>query len=301
MLRLGTRKSALAWAQSGHVAAAIGPDVERVGMVTAGDQIVDAPLRGPLQKGWFTDELERALRAGEIDLAVHSLKDLPVQDPQGLTIGAIPKRAPASDLLLVREAAVAGGRFPVRAGGKVGAAAHRRHALLRTLAPDVEVAWLRGNVTTRIHKLADGQYDAILLAEAGVRRLGDEGRIPDGVRVFRLLPQHWPPAPGQGALAVQCRADDAALLARLALLHDPATADAVHAERAWLTRLGGGCSVPFGAYSAGDWALGVERDGLFRIARGTGAGAEAALDALVAGDAGQDWPDQIWEEADVGA
>lgn len=302
-LRLGTRKSALALAQSGMMARAVGPDVELVGIVTSGDRIVDAPLRGTLQKGFFTEELERALRDGDIDLAVHSLKDLPVADPAGLTLGAIPARASVADLLFVRAEKVADGPLPVVPGAKVGASAPRRHALLRSIAPDVEIAWLRGNVTTRLEKLGRGEYDAILLAEAGVRRLGEQAVVPPGVRVFRLKPDDWPPAPGQGALAIQCRADDARVLARLAPLHDAATSDAVHHERALLGRLGGGCAVPFGAWSRGEqWTLGLERDGKFHVRRGVGPGAEAALDALVAGGEGEGWSQRIWEEvSDVGA
>lgn len=296
-LKLGTRTSALAWTQSSMVAAAIGPDVEMIGKQTAGDLVVDAPLRGPLQKGWFTEALEAALRSGEIDLAVHSLKDLPVADPAGLTVGAILQRAAVSDLLFVREEAWnPGGLLPVRPGGTVGASAPRRHALLRTLRPDLEAAWLRGNVTTRLERLAEGRFDAILLAEAGVTRLGEKGRTPPGVRVARLLPQHWPPAPGQGALAVQCRADDERVLARLRPLDHAPTRAAVDAERAWLTRLGGGCAVPFGAWTEGDaWALGLERDGRFHIARGPG-DPVAALDAILAGAEGQAWEGPIWEE-----
>lgn len=281
MIRLGTRQSVLALAQSGHVARAIGPDVELVGVTTEGDRLVDVPLRGPIAKGFFTEGLETGLREGRFDLAVHSLKDLPVAMAPGLVLGAIPKRAPAADLLIVREASFAPDQpgLPLRPGATVGASSPRRMSLLQTVRPDVTASFLRGNVTTRLERAARGDFDAIVLAEAGVSRLGRP--IPDGLVICRLSLTGWPPAPGQGALAIQCRADDAPLLTRLARLHDPATEAAVHAERAWLSRLGGGCAVPFGAYAHGDhWVVGLEVGGVFRVASGSGPGAEAAVDAL---------------------
>ncbi len=300
-LRLGTRKSELALTQSGMVARAIGPDVVLVGVTTAGDRLVDVPLDAQLGKGFFTEELERGLRGGTLDLAVHSLKDLPLAQPDGLVLGAIPARESVADLLLVREEAwdAAAPMLPLRSGAKVGAASERRQWILRTLRPDCEPAFLRGNVPTRVTRLREGKYDAIVLAEAGVHRLG---LALDGLRVARLAPANWPCAAGQGALAVQCRADAAEVLARLAPLNDAATERAVTIERGWLGALGGGCSVPFGAavWSVGSdlhWTMGLAKDGAFRIRRGVGVEAgDEALRALLAGEAGEGWSGPNWEE-----
>jgi hydroxymethylbilane synthase len=300
-LRLGTRTSALALTQSGHVAAALGPDVSLVGVTTEGDRLVDVPLAGRLQKGFFTEALDRGLREGTLDLAVHSLKDLPLAWPEGLVVAATPPREALADLLLVRPEAwdAAAPRLPLRPGAKVGAASERRQWLLRTLRPDCEPAFLRGNVPTRIERLREGRYDAIVLAEAGVNRLGL--RL-EGLRVARLRPSEWPCAAGQGSLAVQCREADRATRARVATLNDRPTEIATTMERRWLGALGGGCSVPFGAAvwpvapSEWAWAMGLARDGAFRIRRGVGEGAgDAALAALLAGDPGEGWTDSIWE------
>jgi hydroxymethylbilane synthase len=296
-LRLGTRKSELALTQSGMMARAIGPDVELVGVTTEGDRLVDVPLQGgALSKGFFTEALESGLRAGTLDLAVHSLKDLPLQQPDGLVLAAIPPRESLADLLLVREEAwdASAPMLPLRAGAKVGAASERRQWLLRTLRPDCDPAFLRGNVPTRVARLRDGLYDAIVLAEAGVHRLG---LSLEGLRVARLLPAQWPNAAGQGALAIQCRADDIVTRARLEPLNDPATAAAVERERGWLGALGGGCSVPFGAAVwDGGWAIGLMKDGAFRIRRGVAlADGDEALRALLAGEPGEGWAGPIWE------
>lgn len=295
-MRLGTRKSELAWRQSGMVAAALGPDVELVGIVTEGDRIVDAPLRGPLAKGYFTEALEAALRAGTIDLAVHSLKDLPTAPSPGLAIGAVPLRERVADLLIVRPECWGEGSLPLVPGARVGATSTRRQALLRTLRSDCRPEMLRGNVPTRVSRLAEKKFDAIVLAEAGIRRLGlDLGKF----RVARLSPRVWVPAPGQGALGVQCRADDAATRARVGRLHHAETGIAVSTERRWLATFGGGCSIPFGAWVDGDsWAMGLERDENFRVRTGKGDG-DAALSRLMADDDGEPL-DAAWEEIDVG-
>ncbi|MES2640150.1 MAG: hydroxymethylbilane synthase [Myxococcota bacterium] len=289
-LRLGTRKSELALAQSGMMARAIGPDVELVGVTTEGDRLVDVPLAGQLTKGFFTEALEAGLRAGTLDLAVHSLKDLPLEQPPGLILAAIPPRESLADLLLVREEAwdASAPMLPLRTGAKVGAASERRQWLLRTLRPDCDPAFLRGNVPTRVGRLREGRYDAIVLAEAGVHRLG---LSLEGLKVARLLPAQWPNAAGQGALALQCREDDIVTRARLTSLNDPATAGAVETERRWLGALGGGCSVPFGAAVwAGGWAIGLMKDGAFRIRRGVALeDGDEALRALLAGDPGEGW------------
>jgi hydroxymethylbilane synthase len=331
-MRLGTRQSALALTQSGMVARALGPDVTLVGVTTEGDRLVDVPLRGALTKGFFTEALEAGLRDGSLDLAVHSLKDLPVADPEGLVVAATPERASVADLLLVRpDAWDEGARYlPLRAGARVGAASERRQSLLRALRPDTEPAFLRGNVPTRVERLREGRYDAIVLAEAGITRLGLDLA---GLRVARLTPLHWPCAAGQGALGVQCRADNTAVRERISAIDDADTAFAVATERGWLARLGGGCAVPFGAAvwrssartgaAAGEppggggalrgagpppqeldweWALGLAKDGVFRIRRGVGIPAgTAALDALLDGAEGEAWPERIWEDWHVEA
>jgi hydroxymethylbilane synthase len=295
-MKLGTRTSELALTQSTMMARAIGDDVELVGVTTAGDRLVDVPLDSTLQKGFFTLELERGLRDGSLDIAVHSLKDLPIADPEGLVLGAIPVRESVADLLIVRpEAWDPTGRLPLRPGAKVGASSERRQGLLRTLHPSAESAFLRGNVPTRVNRLREGRYDAIVLAEAGVRRLG---LSLEGLKVARLNPMAWPCAAGQGALAVQCRGSDAPTLARLAPHNHATTAAQVHTERGWLSALGGGCAVPFGAVvTPNGWAMSLHKDGTTRIRRGTDpAEGEAALRALLAGDPGEGWNGQIWEE-----
>ncbi len=306
-LRLGTRKSDLALTQSRTVAGMIGGAVELIGMVTEGDRLVDVPLRGALQKGYFTEALERALLDGSIDVAVHSLKDLPTAMAPGLVVGAIPVRERVADLLFVRAASWAEGfdaSLPLAPGARVGASSPRRQSLLRTVREDCSAELLRGNVPTRLRRLGEGAFDAIVLAEAGVRRLvaGGVSLALDGLRVARLAPSVWTPAPGQGALAVQCREDDAATRAQLFALHDEGCAEAVATERRWLTMLGGGCSVPFGAWVVGArWAMGFERSGRFDGVSGTGIPAgDAALSLLLAGGAMVPLP-MKWEEIDVRA
>lgn len=295
-LRLGTRKSDLALTQSGWVARQIGPDVELVGVTTEGDRLVDVPLRGALNKGFFTEALEKGLLEGTLDLAVHSLKDLPIVDREGLCVGAVPVRESPADLLLVRHEAVdeAAPNLPLKRGASVGAASERRQALVRTLRPDLQAQFLRGNVPTRVQRLGEGRFDAILLAEAGLRRLGTD---LSAFAVFRLDPMDWPSAAGQGALGIQCRAGDERVIARLQVLHHAPTSEAVVQERQWLGVMGGGCSVPFGAVVRdGRWVVGLEKDGIFRVRRGTDPSeGPAAVRALLAGDAGEGWTTQIWE------
>lgn len=303
-IRLGTRQSDLALTQSRTVARMLGGNVALVGVVTEGDRLVDVPLRGPLQKGYFTEALEQRLRDGTIDIAVHSLKDLPTAMAPGLRIGAIPVRERVADLLFVRKEAwdAAGRGLPLAAGASVGASSPRRQSLVRSARPDCRPEPLRGNVPTRLKKLAAGQFDAIVLAEAGVRRLvaGEVPLVLDGLHVVRLNPSVWVPAPGQGALAVQCRADDVVTLGRLASLHDAATAADVATERRWLTTIGAGCSVPFGAWVHGaDWVMGLERNGKFSVVGGSGAErGDAAVITLMAGSS-DDSLTMKWEEIDV--
>lgn len=249
-LRLGTRGSALARRQTEYVAERL--RAARPGLIceiqiihTHGDRVQHAPLPLIGGKGVFTAELEAALRAGAIDLAVHSLKDLPNELPAGLAIGAVLERASAADVLISRAGYTLDTLPP---GATVGTSSRRRAAQLRSLRPDLHILDLRGNVDTRLRKALDpdGPYDAIVLAHAGLERLGLAAAI---TQVFP--PDLIMPAPGQGALAVQCRAEPA-MLALLAPLDHAATRQAVTAERSFLAGLGGGCAVPVAAYATVD-------------------------------------------------
>lgn len=257
---VGTRGSALALWQTRHVTSLLGdaPIDERI-ITTQGDVNLSDKLVGKLEKGFFTQELEAALHERTIDWAVHSLKDLPTRMPPGLVLGAVLERAPAADLLLVRREAVDEARaIPVRDGARIGTCSLRREAMLKHFAPHTVAAPLRGNVPTRVTKLRDGLYDGIVLAEAGVTRLG----LPlEDLVVFRLNPARWQCAPGQGAVAVQCRADDEAVRALLGRLNHAATARATGLERDFLRQLEGGCTTPFGCFIDGDRAsLGLATD-----------------------------------------
>lgn len=249
---VGTRGSALALWQTRHVSSRLSvPVTERI-ITTQGDVNLSDKLVGKLEKGFFTQELEAALHAKEIDWAVHSLKDLPTRMPEGLTLGAVLERAPAADLLLLREEAVDElAAIPALAGARIGSCSLRREAMLRHFAPSVSAVPLRGNVPTRVQKLRDGKYDGVLLAEAGVTRLS---LSLEGLVVYRLNPARWQCAPGQGAVAVQCRADDREVLALLSSIHHAATARATGLERDFLRELEGGCTTPFGCFIDGDRA-----------------------------------------------
>lgn len=249
---IGTRGSRLALWQTNHVAdllraAAPGLRVEIQTISTRGDRILDRPLAEIGGKGLFTEELERALRDRTIDLAVHSLKDLPVQDPDGLVIGAIPKRATPNDALIARDAS---SLDDLPRGAKVGTSSLRRKAQLLLKRPDLEVVDLRGNVETRIAKVLErNEIDAAVLACAGLERLGL------GHLISQVLPADvMLPAPGQGALGVQCREDDTELLALLEKLDHADTRAEVTAERALLDGLGGGCQAPIGALARANGA-----------------------------------------------
>jgi len=247
IIRLGTRGSALARWQTDHVVALLqaahsGLRVETEVITTQGDRILDKPLPLVGGKGVFTAELEAALRSGQIDYAVHSLKDLPTEPPDGLIIGAIPLRADPADVLVSRES------FSLKnlpMGASVGTSSSRRAAQLLHLRPDLHLLDIRGNVDTRIRKALDGtgDYDAILLAYAGLERLGKLDVITQRLSFDNMLP-----APGQGALAIQCR-DEAESLDLLAPIQHAETAVCVNAERAFLAGLGGGCSLPIAAYA----------------------------------------------------
>ena len=245
VVRIGTRSSELALRQARQVAAALadrGVASELVTYTTIGDRILDRPLSAIGEKGLFTAELEADLVSGRTDCAVHSLKDLPTADPEGLTIVALLEREDPRDALVTAPGVSARTLLDLPIGARVGTSSLRRRAQLRALRPDFEVLELRGNVGTRLRKIDEGQVDAALLAAAGLRRLGLGDRI-----VALLDPPEWLSAPGQGAIAVQARAHDERMVAILASLDHAATRTAVVAERALLAALEGGCQVPIGA------------------------------------------------------
>jgi len=254
LVRIGSRRSALALKQTHMVRdaiAALGHQTEVVTFSTTGDERLDVPLPQIGGKGVFTAELEAALLEGRVDLCVHSLKDLPTESPAGLDVGAVLPREDPRDALLIRADVQATARSlqELPAGARVGTSSLRRSAMLRQLRPDLQLVDLRGNVPTRIQKLDDGHMEAILLAGAGLRRLGLDGRITQW-----LDAPSWLPAPAQGVIAVQIRRDDAEIRAILAHVHDEPAWFAAVAERAFLHALEGGCQVPVGA-------LAVPRDG----------------------------------------
>ena len=248
-LRLGTRGSTLARMQSQLVADALekghpGLGVELRVITTTGDRIVDQPLHEAGGKGLFTKELELALLAGEIDFAVHSYKDVPVTmplvDPSGLLIAATPERADPRDVLISREGAKRLSDLP--SGAKVGTGSLRRISQILQARPDLRVVPIRGNIDTRLRKLADGQYDAVVLALAGLLRTS----LFDAAWMTPMPTEELLPAPGQGALALQCRRDDGSTRMVLRLLHHPTTELCVAAERELVQMLGGDCHSPIG-------------------------------------------------------
>jgi hydroxymethylbilane synthase len=241
MLRIGSRGSKLALWQAEWVAGELGRlgQNTRIEIIrTTGDKLTEVALAQAGGKGLFTREIEEALLAGRIDLAVHSLKDLPTALPDGLALAAIPARED------VRDAVVGRPLGELASGARVGTSSLRRAAQLRLLRPDLLVEPVRGNVDTRLRKLAEGRYDAIVLAVAGLRRLGWEERIAEILPLEAMLP-----AVGQGALAIETREGDSVARAACRPLEDMGARCAVTAERALLAALGGGCQVPVGAYA----------------------------------------------------
>ena len=241
MIRLGTRRSALATAQATLIAdqlRALGHEVELVLITTTGD-VNRAPVEQIGGTGIFVSALRDALLSGEIDIAVHSLKDLPTQPVDGLTLGAIPVREDPRDVLVARDGLTLG---ELPAGALVGTGAARRVAQLEALGLGLECTGVRGNVDTRIAMVADGKLDAVVLARAGLSRLGRLAEVTETLDPIQVLP-----APGQGALGIECRAGDTEVLAALAPLDDPATRAAVTAERQLLATLEAGCTAPVGA------------------------------------------------------
>ncbi|MET3928701.1 hydroxymethylbilane synthase [Lysobacter sp. OAE881] len=245
-LRIATRKSPLALWQSEHVADRLrathpGLTVELVPMSTRGDEVLDRSLAAIGGKGLFLKELELAMLRGDADCAVHSLKDVPMELEPGFTLPAILARADYADAFVSnRYANIAG----LPQGARVGTSSLRRQAQLRALRPDLQLADLRGNVNTRLAKLDAGEYDAIVLACAGLQRLGFDDRIRD-----RLQAPQWLPAPAQGAVAIECRDDDFATRELCARLDDAAARTCAEAERAMNRTLHGSCHVPVAAFA----------------------------------------------------
>ena len=245
-LIIGTRQSKLALWQANYIAGELSrhyPDcaVELVKIVTSGDRILDVPLAKIGGKGLFTKEIEQAMLDKKIDLAVHSLKDMPTELPEGLTLAAITERAHAGDAFVSNKYASLAA-LPV--GAVVGTSSLRRRAQLLRVRPDLTIVDLRGNLDTRLAKLDRGEVDAIVLAVAGLVRLGWSERVTE-----ILSPEACLPAVGQGALAIEAREDDAETLTMLSVLNDEKTRMAVTAERAFLGVMGGGCQVPVGVHA----------------------------------------------------
>jgi hydroxymethylbilane synthase len=242
-LRVGSRGSQLALWQANHIAARLrgqGHEVEIKIIKTTGDRLQEIAFAQVGSKGMFTKEIEEALAEGWVDLAVHSLKDLPTELPEPFALAATPARADPRDAFVsVRFGSLA----ELPPGARVGTSSQRRRAQLKALRPDIEAVEFRGNVDTRLRKLAEGQVDAILLASAGLDRL----EKTEWVRQ-RLEPRDFCPAAGQGSLGIETRRDDAATIAAVAFLDDVDTRFAVTVERAALAALGGGCQVPIGIH-----------------------------------------------------
>lgn len=249
-IRIGTRGSQLALWQARHIASRLRVPSEITIIKTSGDRFLDQPIQGQLEKGLFTKEIEGELLAGRVDLAVHSLKDLPTEMPRGLQLAACTERADPADLLLVHpDFRDDRHPFPVAEDASIGATSLRRQSLLKRHAPHVRATLLRGNVPTRIERLRRRDFGAIILAAAGVIRLNLD---LSGLSVFRLDPHVWIPAPGQAVLGLQIREGDSRLLDATAHLDHPESRKAVELERALLACFEGGCHAPFGAWAFRD-------------------------------------------------
>jgi hydroxymethylbilane synthase len=251
VIRIGSRGSALALWQSHHVRDRLlqahpGLEIEIEIITTTGDKILDVPLAKIGDKGLFTKELDRALLDGRVNIAVHSLKDIPTRIEPGLALAAVGKREDPSDALIVAPGRPAN-LIGLPAGSRIGTSSLRRRAQLLALRTDIEVLDLRGNVDTRLAQVAAGKYDAIILALAGIKRLGFADRAAEVLRA-----PTWLPAVGQGALGIVCRDDDAKTRDILAFFDDDTTHRATIAERAFLRELEGGCQVPIAALGVAD-------------------------------------------------
>jgi len=246
-IRIATRKSELALWQARHVAEKLEglsavSDVSLVPLSTRGDEILDKSLQKIGGKGLFIKELEVAMQAGTADIAVHSMKDVPAEMPEGFCIAAVLQRANPTDAFV----SGTGLKFSeVAAGARIGSSSLRRQAQLRAERPDVNVIPLRGNVNTRLRKLADGEYDAIILASAGLERLGLQAHITEQFAVDRMLP-----AAGQGVVGIECRSDRRDLVELLAMLEDPVSKLTTRAERAVAAALQANCQSPVASFAA---------------------------------------------------
>ena len=286
-LVLATRRSALALAQARAFARDLGAHwpglaIEELHVVTTGDKVSTVPLAEVGGKGLFTKEIEEALEREDAHFAVHSFKDVPAEISPKFVIACVPRRADARDVLVTRS----GARFDaLPAGARIGTSSLRRAMQLELARRDLTLVPLRGNVDTRLRKLDSGELDAIVLASAGLQRLGLSARATE-----LLDPRSVIPAPGQGALAIECRAGDAATRAALAALSDPETEIAVACERGVMLAVGGSCTVPFGAYAF--------RDGdslrLSAILASAAAGPPHRLERSVA------WPSSVAQAAEIG-
>jgi hydroxymethylbilane synthase len=301
-LKLGTRGSDLARTQALGIAGRLeeaGFETELTIIRTAGDESAAASFMSIGPQGVFVREIEQALVRGDIDLAVHSFKDLPTVSPAELTIAAVPPRTDPADLLLAAPGAfdaAADDLIPLARGARVGTASARRRAWLEHFRADLSVGSLRGNVPTRIERLVEGRFDAIVLAAAGIARLREAGGTLEpwleGLSTHRLAPEQFVPAPAQGALAVQCRRGDA-VEAALQRLDDAPSRRAVTAERELLARAEAGCDVAFGAYCMRDGhgfvlrAM-LQRGGAIRVAETRAAAAGSLADAA--------WRQLVWTD-----
>src|SRR5271169_890193 len=243
-LRIGSRGSQLALWQANHISALLrarGHEVEIEIIHTTGDKITDVALAMVGTKGMFTKEIEEALAAGRVDLAVHSLKDLPTELPAGFEIAAITERQDPRDAFCSRHYSKI---VDLPQGARVGTSSLRRQAQLKAVRPDLDIHPLRGNVDTRLRKLEQGEYDAIILATAGLKRLGKTELVRQIIPAEVMCP-----AAGQGALGIEIRAGDSVTRQQLAFLDDAASRATTTCERALLNKLGGGCQVPIGAFA----------------------------------------------------
>lgn len=249
LIRIATRKSPLALWQAEFIKAGLeaahpGIEIELLAMTTRGDKILDAPLAKVGGKGLFVKELETAMLEGRADIAVHSMKDVPMDFPEGLGLSIICQREDPRDAFVSNQFS---SLDALPHGSRVGTSSLRRQCQLRQQRPDLKIIDLRGNVNTRLRKLDEGEYDAIILASAGLKRLNMAERIAQSIAVEQSLP-----AGGQGAVGVETRSDDQRLQELLAPLHHQATAECVLAERAMNKRLEGGCQVPIACYAMSD-------------------------------------------------
>ncbi len=289
-LRIGTRGSQLAlwqanWIKETLVRKNPDLDVEIVKIKTTGDKILDVPLAKVGGKGLFVKEIETALLDNSVDLAVHSMKDVPTLLPDGLKIVAISEREDPRDVIISKEGRTLA---QLQEGARIGTSSLRRQAQLAGYRPDLVMEPLRGNINTRLKKLRDGQYDAIVLAYAGVKRLGWEGEVTQVLDTDIMLP-----AIGQGALGIEARGDDPGTLERILFLNHSETSLCVRAERAFLHRLEGGCQVPIAAYATTDngtvtltgLVAGVDGEKLIRM--------EVRSDEASAEEAGLELAEQI--------